>query len=96
MKNVKEYQMQNCIVKTFDEFQKDVTEAMGNVKVGYEWSVDTVFFNNGETDIDIDEVARAMSEHYDVRVHNFFLTGVEQTFIWVVYSESHEVKACIM
>ena len=85
MKNVKENQAYKCIIKKFDEFQQDVTIACGNVKVDYEYAIDEVFFNNGDTDLDIDEVKAEMSRYYDVDVCNFFLTGCETTYICVVY-----------
>lgn len=84
MKNIKNFQLKQCIFKQFDEFEQDVLEALGNdVKVVCDY--DGLSFESNEACLYVEEILGGMSNYYDVNVMSIHTDHCELIGVWIVY-----------
>lgn len=81
MKNVKQYQLCNAIVKSFDQYQEDVRAAFGDpdLEVGLDGSICG------------DNLYQVLASYYGVsKVTSVHADGTEYNGMWVAYVPNKE------
>lgn len=84
MKNIRENQLKKCIFKEYEDFKKDVVEALGNdVKVDCDY--DGIYFECDEEPLYTEEVLEGMSKYYNAKVTSIHIDDCEYVGVWIVY-----------
>jgi len=87
MKNINTYELRNCFVKSFDEFQHDVAVAISDdVQIEYARVYDEVCFITKNGDLkDTTLALEKLSKYYEVNIVSVHVEGVETQNVWVAY-----------
>lgn len=84
MKNVKENQLRKCILKGYDEFKRDVAEALEH-DVEITCDYDGLYFECNGDALCPEEILCGMSKYYGVQVTSIHIDDYEPLGVWIVY-----------
>lgn len=91
MKNVRDVEKKNCILKTLSGFEKDLTKAFNtDVTVETDWDGLTINFADDSQfkDWKTEDYNRVIAEYYGVsEVTSIHIDDCDEVGVWIVYKD---------
>lgn len=88
MKNIKQKQLQSCIVVTFRRFRQIIQKLYNNELEVYNAYKGLSFYSRKQPMPDNKEICKALSDYFDVSVTSFHSDDEEPgTRVWIAYQE---------
>lgn len=86
MRNIRENQRKTCIIKTSDEFDRDIRQITnGQVTVSYE--MDGISFISENDDITEENIMSKLSELYRIWVTSIHIDDCDMIGVWICYKD---------
>ena len=92
MKNINPYFIHQCYLMDIHNFEFTIQDLFG-AEVSVELDSDGINIVSGDgTSFDGTEIAKALSEHFDVKVTSFHTDNCEPAGVWIVYESSEPLS----